>query len=41
VAAVAGGSAPAVSADEALEALRLATRIRAALEVPDVAKRTP
>ena len=40
VAAVTGGAAVAVSADEALEALRLAARIRAALEVPDVAKRS-
>jgi predicted dehydrogenase len=40
VAAVARGSAVAVSADEALEALRLAARIRSALEVPDVAARS-
>ena len=41
LAAVAGESAAAVSADEALEALRLASRIRAAIEVPAVAPRRP
>ena len=41
LAAVAGESATAVSADEALEALRLATRIRDVIEVPAVKARRP